>query len=180
MNKLQMLESMKHSPLHNYAGIPGLTSWLIGNTSRHGTVRLMECSRDHFEPVTPHSHRFDFVCEVLAGQVTNVLWEEVEYPRKDGDRFQVIEMRYTGVPGQYESTPSLIANFRRKSEPYRTGEVYQMKSDQIHSIYFSKGAQVLFLEGPQTTDTSSILQPFVNDKMIPTFRVEDWMYSPGG
>jgi hypothetical protein len=67
------LRAMAHSPVRNYA-IPGLTSWLIGQPSPKGTMRLFESSRQHQEAITPHSHRFDFQCWVLEGFVVNRVW----------------------------------------------------------------------------------------------------------
>ncbi|WLW40901.1 hypothetical protein GNAINCEL_00119 [Serratia phage KKP 3709] len=36
------IHAMKHSPVDNYAGIPGLTSWLVGAgiSQNHGGMRL--------------------------------------------------------------------------------------------------------------------------------------------
>ncbi len=45
-NLVKFLDAMKHSPIGNYGGIPGVTSWLVGQPSDQGLVRLMECSRD--------------------------------------------------------------------------------------------------------------------------------------
>ena len=62
---IEALLRMKHSPVRNYA-IPGLTSSLIGSPSPNGTVRIFECSREHQEPIIPHSHRFSFQCHAGA------------------------------------------------------------------------------------------------------------------
>ena len=173
MNVLDMLEAMKHSPLHNYAGVPGLTSWLIG--AGKGNVRLMECSRAHQEAIIPHSHRFDFVCQVLAGTVTNLLWEEGDRDQND-DEYQVTEMGYAGTPGCYDRGDSWRGRFRVVEQKHGVGATYSMKADQIHSIFFSRGAKVLFLEGPEVSSTSVILEPVVDGVVVPTFDVRDWMF----
>lgn len=51
-----------------------------------------------------------------------------------------------------------------------------MKAEEIHSITFSRGASVLFFEGPRKTDTSTVLEPVVDGETIPLFRTEPWMY----
>ena len=169
---LEIVDAMKHSPLRNYAGIPGLTSWLIGE-GKKGIVRLLECSRNHQEPVTPHSHRFDFQCFVLVGSARNVLWTESD----DGDEYEATSMVYSGMPGKYVKRASRRAKFLHTDRRYFSGDEYGMKANEIHSIFFSKDAKVLFFEGPQKSDSSIILEPVVNGIKVPTFEMRDWMFS---
>ena len=166
------LDCMKHSPVRNSGGIPGLTSWLIGEPGEHGLVRLMECSRDHFEPIVPHSHRFDFECRVLRGKVRNIIWG----PDTNGDDYQITKLRYAGAPGQYERQEVGTAKWSFRTETFHEGDTYSMTWDEVHSIFFSRGTVVLFFEAKPVTDTSIILQPFVDGSMIPTFKVEPWMF----
>jgi hypothetical protein len=166
------LQSMKHSPIQNYGGIPGLTSWLIGAPSEQGLVRLMECSREHQEPIIPHSHRFDFHCVVLAGFVRNIIWE----PCVKGDEFQASVLTYSGEPGKYRKTACASQLWAATTRAYAAGDEYGMTADQVHSIFFSRGASVLFFEGPKVSDTSIILEPVVDGEVIPTFKVEPWMF----
>jgi hypothetical protein len=165
------LDNMKHSPVRNYGGIPGLTSWLIGEPSKRGLIRLMECSRDHFEPIVPHSHRFDFECRVLRGKVRNVIWT----PDPKGDEYEATELRYTGTPGHYEKSPSSRNAWSFRADAYREGDTYSMDSTEVHSIFFARDTVVLFFEGAPTTDTSIILQPVVDGVTVPTFKVEPWI-----
>jgi hypothetical protein len=51
-----------------------------------------------------------------------------------------------------------------------------MKDNGIHSISFSRDAVVLFIESASTKNKSSILEPVVNGKVIPTFEVKEWMF----
>lgn len=173
MTQLEFLQSMKHSPVRNYGGIPGLTSWLIGAPSPEGLVRLMECSRDHQEPIVPHSHRFDFHCHVLAGQVRNLIWTQQPV---HGDEFQLSELIYGGKIGKYRCNAGFIERWSISSSTYREGGEYSMKADEVHSIFFSRGAAVLFFEGPTISETSIILEPFVDGEVVPTFKVESWMF----
>jgi hypothetical protein len=168
---LDMLESMKHSPLHNYAGVPGLTSWLIG-TGTKGNVRLMECSRTHHEAIIPHSHRFDFHCTVLRGTVTNVLW----VPSDKGDEYEATGMHYAGAPGKYRRGSTTRSRYEVRQKSYTKGEEYCMRTNEIHSIYFERGSAVLFLEGEATNNMSVILEPVVDGIAVPTFDVKDWMF----
>jgi hypothetical protein len=166
------LRSMMHSPVRNYA-IPGLTSWLIGNPSPTGTLRFFECSRDHVEPITPHSHRFDFQCWVLAGTVKNRVWR---YSGSNGDIYGKSRLVYAGDCGKYTQERAGDDRFVFSDTVYETGEWYSMTADMIHSIYFSNGAQVLFFEGPTISDVSVILEPVVDGETIPTFEVKPWMF----
>lgn len=169
-----MLRAMLHSPVRNYA-IPGLTSWLVGNPSPAGTVRFFECSRDHQENITPHSHRFNFQCWVIAGEVRNRVWTAALY----GDQFTHTNLVYEGDIGQYRKVRIGVSRYLYHEDTYKSGEWYSMESKQIHSIQFTKGAQVLFLEGPTVDNQSTILEPFVDGQDVPTFKVEPWMFQRG-
>ena len=175
MIALPFLQKMKHSPIYNYGGIPGLTSWLIGAPSPNGLVRLMECSRDHQEPIIPHSHRFDFECHVIGGHVRNVLW----VPTNGGDEFQSTSMEYCGTPGQYTRQDVSIQKWSPHSFEYKSGDRYGMRADQIHSIYFGRDTSVLFFEGPSVSETSVILEPHIDGVTIQTFKVEPWAFKRG-
>ena len=173
---LDQIKAMAHSPLHNYA-IPGLTSWIIGANPdpQRGCVRLFECSRQHFELIIPHSHRFDFRCLVLRGGVNNVVWTADE----EGDEFAVSTLRYGGEPGHYSTTVEEVVRFSSRVDRYTKGQWYGMKHDEIHSIFFGRGSAVLFFEGPQVTNQSQILEPYVDGQRVPTFQVESWMFRKG-
>lgn len=165
--------SMLHSPVRNYV-IPGLTSWLVGSPSPLGTVRFFECSRNHQEPITPHSHRFDFRCLVLSGRVTNRTWKPA--PAAEGDAYCSTRLAYQDAIGHYNTEHIGIDFYRHQDRVYETGDWYGMAADEIHSIMFAKGTQVLFFEGPQVTNESFILEPHVHGETIPTFKVEPWMF----
>jgi hypothetical protein len=172
----KFIDRMKHSPVHNYGGIPGITSWLIGAPGPNGLVRLLECSRDHFEPVVPHSHRFDFECRVLSGTVRNIIWTT----DMEGDEYRTTSLRYAGAPGQYDKMDLGITRWAFQTKTYCEGDTYSMHWDEVHSIFFSRGTSVLFFEAAPETDRSIILQPVVDGETIPTFKVEDWMFKKGG
>ena len=170
------IRTMAHNELRNYA-IPGLSSSLIGHGHNKGTVRLFECSRNHHEPITPHSHRFDFQCLVLKGSVHNILWMPA-LEHEEGDYFAASELIYGAEPGKYSSADNTInvSRYTATDQMFHAGDWYGMRADEIHSIFFSRDAVVLFFEGPNITDTTTILEPWVNGQRIPTFKVEDWMF----
>lgn len=172
-DELGLLTSLAHSPVRNYV-IPGLTSSLIGGISPFGTVRLFQNSRDHQEPITPHSHRFDFVCMVLRGQVRNRMWTETQ--NENADLYQVKQLDYCGTFGQYEREDHQVSRWQYRDLTFSAGESYSMKSHEVHSIYFSRGAVVLFFEGPKLTNHSIALEPVVDGKVIPTLKTEPWMF----
>lgn len=169
---VKALLAMAHSPVRNYA-IPGLSSSLIGSPSPCGTVRLFECSRDHQEPITPHSHRFDFQCWVLQGSVRNRIWRRNPI---DGDWFRESTLRYGGGMGKYELEEGQANRWAYVDHVHAAGECYSMLADEVHSIYFERNTKVLFFEGPTKNDSSLILEPWVGGEVIPTFKVESWMF----
>jgi hypothetical protein len=171
MTQLQTLLSMAHSRLGNYAGIPGLSSSLLGGPE-HGKVRLFDCSREHPESLVPHSHRFNVMCLVLNGHVVNHIW------RKGGaDKYTATRLTYLGAPGCLQRSEAHAEScYTRYSTKYGHGEFYNMAAQDIHSIDFSRDALVLFFEGPELTTDTVILEPFVDGQTVPTFNVQPWMY----
>lgn len=172
MLDVALIKSMARSHVRDYV-IPGLTSSLVGGEGQ-GMVRLFTQERNHEEPITPHSHRFDFQCLVLEGAVFNRKWELDE----DGDPYQLSVLEHHGSFGDQtrRSVQSKIQNWTYDEVEYRAGHTYFMKAYEIHSIFFSKGAAVLFFEGPNKSDSSFVLEPVSNGRVIPTFKVEPWMF----
>lgn len=169
------ITSMKHSGIRNYV-TPGLTSWLVGGEG-HGKIRLFTADRDTREWVTPHSHRFDFTCMVLAGSVTNILFSRTGR-RDQGNAYAVGILRApTGGIGAYEfRSGEEVGHFDENSYVYSTGETYGMRHHEIHSIRFSRGAVVLFLEGAEVTTESVVLEPWSDGRRVPTFATQPWMF----
>ncbi len=168
---------MANSRVMNYA-IPGLNSSLIGGNG-YGLVRLFECSRDHQESIVPHSHRFDFHCLVLQGSVKNKVWTG-QYPTCDCDMFMQSRLTYKGNFGEFEIDDLGYRKFDTFESIYVEGDTYSMKADEIHSIFFARGTKVLMFESPTVSDSSVILQPYIDGKTIPTFKVDDWMFERCG
>ena len=54
-----------------------------------------------------------------------------------------------------------------------------MRHYEIHSIEFSKGAKVAFLEGKLQSPDTVIIEPYVKGEHIKTLTVEDWMFKKG-
>lgn len=175
---LEAVKPMLRSRLRNYI-VPGLTSYLVGG-GLYGKVRLFSAERHTREFITPHSHRFDFACFVLKGRVTNTLFTQALYGDPKEDAWCLSEINQVcGVDGleKYVHTRCDEATFWVQEEfVYEAGDVYRMKHNEIHSIQFEKGSEVLFFEGPPVTTTSSMLEPWVNGKVVPTFKTEDWMF----
>jgi hypothetical protein len=168
---LDLVMKFAHNPVRNYA-IPGLTSWMISE-SKTGNIRMFEMTRDHIEPVVAYSHRFNFHCVVLHGEVENILFDQ----SLDGDLYSPIYQIYDGSIGSYKTERSnLRIRYNQISQKYYEGDQYSMCSDEIHSIRFKKGTKVLFFEGSDVSDKSIILEPIVDDEIILTFKVEQWMF----
>ena len=168
----ELIESMLNTPIRNYA-VPGLTSCLVGGGD-YGRVRLFESERSQQRDITPHSHRFDFQCFVLHGFVTNRIWERQSSGW--GDKFRETALVYLGEPGKYETKPVDNSFWTYQDSKYETGTTYSMKAEEVHSIFFSKGARVLFFEGPARLCESIVLEPIVTGEVIPTFKTEEWMF----
>lgn len=158
------------SVIQNYV-IPGMKSSLLIDNGGFGKVRLFKMTREHDYYVIPHSHRFNFECLVLSGEVNNVIYEICS----DGDLHCQTTLKYNSI-GNYVREEGAFQQYSQRTERYRSGDSYSMYSTDIHSIGFSKGASVLIFEGPTLSYESTILQPIVNGKIIPTFKVEDWMF----
>lgn len=165
----ELLQQMKSDTVTNYV-IAGLDSSLI----KKGCVRLFENSRQHLDAITPHSHRFDFVCLVLYGYVENTIWEEVK--GVGADEFQISKIIYDGAIGCHTKIQTDLGRFRPTTTRHDKGEYYSMESHEIHSIRFSRGAKVLFFEGPEKAKESVIIEPYVRGKIIPTFENKDYMF----
>lgn len=174
-----LLKDMKSDTLVDYA-VPGLESSLLKN----GLFRLFESDRDIEELIQPHSHRFDFMCIVLSGTVENTWYLEAPYnPRivdsvNQWSRRELKRCNKDGFDGYQLSKEYEIKGYRTRKVTYSTGQVYGMTYNQIHSIKFSRGAKVLFIEGPQVSDTSFVLQPVSNGVEIPNFYTAKWIFQP--
>lgn len=167
---------MRNNPLRNYI-VPGLTSHLVGGSTKTGQVRLFHSMRQTREFVTPHSHRFDFTCLVLAGDVRNTIFR----PGNGYDEQWCLSTinqvcGKEGLNDYIHSREDKPSNWWAETFSYTTGDTYSMKHTEIHSIQFDKGTRVLFFEGPQLTVTSNMIEPWENGKVIPTFRTEPWMF----
>lgn len=171
MLDVELIKSMARSQVRDYV-IPGLTSSLIGGDGK-GMVRLFSQERTHEEPITPHSHRFDFQCAVLKGEVRNRIWR-VDI---DGDEYQETVLEHHGQFGDQTRRRAIgIDRWSFTESTHVAGTSYGMRAEQIHSIYFSKGAEVLFFEGPSYSMNSAMLEPVSGGRVIPTFRVDPWMF----
>ena len=168
-----VLQSMQRNGLRNYV-IPGLSSHQLGDGARGGQVRMFSCFRDQQEHITPHSHRFDFAAYVLNGKVWNQIWTIDD--EDEGGLYMVSELLYGGEVGEYKYKNLYPKSFRRETTSYSTGDWYFMRANEIHSIEFQAGTQVIFFEGPEKTNGTKILEPFVHDKVVRTFDIKEWMF----
>jgi hypothetical protein len=172
---LAAIQPMKHNRLGNYIA-PGLTSHLVGG-GEFGKVRLFSAERTTMEFITPHSHRFDFTCLVLKGQVHNTIFRRGSdfcEPWCISTINQVCGKN--GLLDYVHSRDDAPTFWYPTTDNWKAGDTYSMTHEQIHSIKFERGAQVLFFEGPQLQSTSLMLEPWENGKVVPTFRTEPWMF----
>lgn len=172
---IRAVEPMLHSRLDNYI-IPGLASELVGGVNG-GKVRLFSTNRTATDFVTPHSHRFDFTCLVLKGVVNNTIYAE---GGETGDEWCVSTIGQVcgadGILNYVHTRSDKPSKWTQDTFRYEAGETYSMRYEELHSIQFSRGARVLFFEGPQVTKESRMIEPWVNGKVVPTFRTDPWMF----
>ena len=166
-NVEKLFESMVSKVVNNYI-VPGLKSSLLD----HGKLRMFEASRLQLQHIVPHSHRFDFAALVMQGSVVNTVFVADE----EGDEYAEVELADTGKFGTYSEGHASLRKFSTLSTKHTVGDWYGMHADEIHRIEFSRDARVLFFEGPEVRASSKILKPVVDDEVISTFTVQDWMF----
>jgi hypothetical protein len=172
---LDAIEPMKNNRLGNYI-IPGVASHLIGGGD-HGKVRLFSAARSARDFVTPHSHRFDFTCLVLSGVVRNTIYHPSGSHIEPWCMSTIDQVCGENGLRDYVHTRSEGPSYWLPvTTTYREGDTYAMQHDEIHSIQFDRGTQVLFFEGPQVTAVSCMLEPWVDGQCVPTFKTESWMF----
>jgi hypothetical protein len=121
MELLKFLPAMKHSPVKNYGGIPGLTSLVDRHARRtrsgapHG-IDAGTPGADH-----PHSHRFDFHCIVLSGTVRNRIWKPAAN-EASGDIFRISELKYAGDIGRYRVQQGGMARYGFRTDTHIEGD----------------------------------------------------------
>lgn len=166
---IDVLHTQAHSHLLDYV-IPGLNSTLLKG------VRMFEMTRHQHHVIAPHSHRFDFACYVLEGKVTNKIW--VPTAIDTADLYRETVLRYLGTPGNYAQRWGETKKYISSVYTSQAGQWYTMSHDQIHSIHFDKGTKVIFFEGPEVSEESLILEPFIEtDKYVcTTGDVQPWMF----
>lgn len=169
----RVLASMCSSAIHNYV-TPGLSSYKIGGDGL-GMVRTFHAERETIDSITPHSHRFDFACIVLHGTVWNTVYDKW-HDDASSDTYALGMLTGDGL-GSYKLHPGEEpVCFRKTEQRFMIDEVYSLEADEIHSIRFAKGTDVLFIEGPPRFANVQILEPWVRGKRVPTFETRPWMF----
>lgn len=157
--------------LENYI-LPGMISTELARPAIGGLIRLFHMTREQEYEITPHDHRFGFKCAVLDGCVTNRVYK-VDTCHKD----HATHVTVPYDPSTHSLNEALAkharANFHEAT--YNSGDWYQMEHEQFHAIRFSRGARVLFIEGPEEKSEGSCLLPYINGRICNTFLWRDWM-----
>lgn len=158
--------------LENYI-LPGMVSTMLATPARGGIVRLFEMTREQEYEVTPHDHRYNFQCCVLAGTVENRRYrtQSTEYDQYAG----YVSLPYDPATHSLDESCPTYMHGQFTDEHFSEGDWYAMSKDEFHSIRFSKGAKVLFIEGPEQKKQSSCLVPYINGRICNTFIWRDWM-----
>jgi quercetin dioxygenase-like cupin family protein len=161
----------RHSLIKNYV-IAGLESYLVGEPEKR--QRILSMTRDQVDFITPHSHRFDLVTQVLKGKVTNILFELSPY-----DLYAESILKYEGKPGNYTKRFYGYKGYKQNKYEYKEGDFYSMPHWAIHSIVFEKGTEILITESKQITNESVILEPFSGGKHVNNFNIPNNLFIKG-
>jgi hypothetical protein len=142
-------------------------------------VRVFKAGRQARDFVTPHSHRFNFCAIVLAGEVHNTLYTPALHPTDGDDWCTSVITQVCGKDGLHNfdhTRATQPSRWLQYTDNFSPGNAYYMGFEEIHSIVFDKGTEVLLFEGPELTKTSVMLEPWVDGKCVPTFKTEPWMF----
>lgn len=160
--------------LENYI-IPGLRSTMLAKPEAGGCIRRFDMLRDQEVDVTPHDHRYDFKCLVLAGEVRHRRYHV--YPSsKDSADYAALPYNAETHELDTESPRWLAGGF--SEEVYKAGAWYGCTHHEFHSIRFSNRCAVLFWESAQRKGASSCLLPYFNGRICNTFTWREWMMAP--
>jgi len=176
---LREMEVTEERTVKNYV-LAGMTSFMAGGQLViEAKTRTFSMERHQSNMVVPHSHRYCLLSKVIAGTVVNTLWKKTCREDPEADSFyETILSPTDGGMGEYEKTfRARVCYYKPLQRSYGPGESYFMDCEDIHSIAFSKGTVVEIMEYPEESDTSLILEPAIDGKVIPLSRTEDWMFS---
>lgn len=167
---------MGHSPIHNYTA-PGLTSWLVGLPHEAGSIRLLtsEIEQQNFQ--IPHSRRYDAQYIVLRGAIEVQHWKQMT-SSIGGDLHETAVLHYCGMPGKYTTESHGQSRWTRTTQAY-VSQVLYLRAEDVCSLRLMRQTALMLLQGPTLRSTSIILEPVVNGKRVPLFKVEPWMFQKG-
>lgn len=172
--------SMVEKTVSNYV-LAGLTSTMPSGLAVADNIktRMFRMDRHQTNLIAPHSHRYCLFSKVIEGTVTNTLWKKTCQIDPEADAFWMSTLSpIDGGLGEYKKEiSSRIKYYKPLSSHYGPGDSYYMHYNDIHSISFSKGAVVQILEYPEDSESSYVLEPAIDGKLIPLARTEDWMFS---
>lgn len=113
------------------------------NWSPDGATRLHVWSRQFMTPgvSTIHSHPWDFESSVIAGQFTNVLYDEASYEL--APRTHACQLVRCGEGGGLVGEPELVALDGDQPHVMTAGHTYRQKADEIHETFYADGSVTL-------------------------------------
>src|SRR5262245_48239263 len=99
--------------------------------------------------ITPHDHRYGFQCYVLEGRVQNTMYHVTPCEFSASARWA--RLGYDRHTRKLYGEPQLMAGHMVTTE-FNAGQWYSMRAKDFHSIAFSQGTRVLFVEGTPTNE----------------------------
>ena len=162
--------------ISNYS-VNEIQHYVIPYLTSHKVQSAEILHMEHYQHglVAPHSHRRDLLFVVLEGVVHNELYISDD----SGPEYLVRKIKYEGHPGKYSSDNEEVrGRFRSVRYSFNAGDRFRMLANEIHSIYFNKGAKLLRVSGPELIATSLQLIP-VTDKAVRVdiAAVQPWMFT---
>ena len=167
-------EAFRDSTISNYVA-PGLESVSLGRSNGFH-VRMFHMTAHQMMHITPHSHRFNLLSFVMAGEVEHHVYEKVAGGYENRPiAYTLAILSQKGKFGEYETELYSNGMFFRYEAVHKAGGSYFLSADEYHSLIFSKGARVLVIEGPEVNEPK-ILVPLVKGAACSTLFTADWMF----
>lgn len=158
--------------LKNYI-VPGMISIELGPTTEGGFARILHMTREQEFWVTAHDHRYNLHCQVITGIVTNYLYELTYHVERAAATHTIL--KYNKTKHSLDETLPIFVKGNYKATSYGHGQIYTLVHDVFHSIWMTKGTQVLIVESAQMKDFNHCLVPYVQGKIANTFLWKHWM-----
>lgn len=110
-----------------------------------------------------HNHRYDFLSMIMAGSLTNILFEPVDNP----EGLYFIEEESCNINKKDKSNIILNCDLiKKETNTYNQGDTYICQSDQFHTIETDFAITRLY-KGPIVSDFAKVIRKNNTEKICP-------------